>query len=298
MRGSGKSHRKMIRALKTDRRDTFLRNGSSSQVIDSQPDGCPSWVPDWTVQKPSSLHDSCGRGVQYSASGNSKEHIECIAGTDEIAVEAYQIAVIDKISSVTNEPKWHAKYFKQVDEMVDSLHDLYPKSIRDLWKCQVPIAGALHPRVASGGDIDIEDSYKAFRKMIKKAGYKGAKNKTHLHSRTTADDTAPPENFSAVEDMSLREKSTNYGALLEDSLQGWRFVTTVQKSCGVAPQNVLEGDVVFIFGGGDVPFMLRRSEERYGAWRLVGECYIHGSMCGSAMQAESVLESKQILRIY
>ena len=70
--------------------------------------------------------------------------------------------------------------------------------------------------------------------------------------------------------MSLREKSTNYGALLDDGLQGWQFVTTVSRSCGVVPQYVREGDVVFVFGGGDILFVLRRNEERCGAWRLVG----------------------------
>ena len=154
--------------------------------------------------------------------------------------------IIDKVSSVANEQKWRAQYLQQVGGMVDLSSEFYPESVRYCLKWQVLFAGALHAKVAGSGDINIQDRYKAFCKMVKKAGYKGVKGKTFLQSRMTADLTAPLENLSVAEDMSLREKSTNYGALLGDGLLGWRFVTTVSWSCGVVPKDVREGDVVFI----------------------------------------------------
>ena len=154
--------------------------------------------------------------------------------------------IIDKVSSVANEQKWRAQYFKQVDDMVDSPSEIYPESVRYCLKWQVLFAGALRSKVAGSGDINIQDSHKAFRKMVKKARQKGVKEKTYLQSRTTAYLTAQPENFLVAEDMSLREKSTNYGALPGDDLLGWRFVTTVSWSCGVVPKDVREGGVVFI----------------------------------------------------
>ena len=50
------------------------------------------------------------------------------------------------------------------------------------------------------------------------------------------------------------------------------------------------------FGGGEVLFVIRRSEERCGAWRLVGECYVDGVVYGCARQLGHVLKSKHIVR--
>ena len=56
--------------------------------------------------------------------------------------------------------------------MINSPSETYPESVRYCFGWQVPLAGALHPKVAGSGDIDIniniQDSYKAFRKMVKK----------------------------------------------------------------------------------------------------------------------------------
>ena len=93
--------------------------------------------------------------------------------------------------------------------MVNSPGETYPESVRYCLKWQVPFAGAVHTKVVGSGDINIPDSYKAFRKMVKQVGLKGMNEKTYLQSRTTADLTAPPENFSAAEDMGLREKRIN-----------------------------------------------------------------------------------------
>ena len=72
----------------------------------------------------------------------------------------------------------------------------------------------------------------------------------------------------------------------------------VSRSLGVVPKYVREGDVVFVFGGGDILFVLRRNEERCGAWRLVGECYVDGLVHGFAMQLGHVFKSKQMVRIH
>ena len=80
---------------------------------------------------------------------------------------------IDKVSSVANEQKWRTQCFKQVNEMIKSPSETYPESVCYCLKWQVPLAGALHPKVAGSGDINIQDSYKAFRKMVKKLDRRG-----------------------------------------------------------------------------------------------------------------------------
>lgn len=67
---------------------------------------------------------------------------------------------------------------------------------------------------------------------------------------------------------------------LQDTLTGWRFVVTKKGFVGVVPNMARVGDVVAIFKGGRVPFVVQRSGAREEAWRLVGECYVHCLMNG------------------
>ena len=129
--------------------------------------------------------------------------------------------------------------------------------------------------------------------MLKKVEYKATTSSKQPLS--WKDDTVSVAEFSTdAEEMSVREKSQSYLSLLEDSIADWRFVTTKVGRCGIAPANVEVGDVVALFGGGNVPFIVRPGPEREGAFRLVGECYVDGIMRG-----ECVGEANRVfLRLY
>jgi hypothetical protein len=47
-------------------------------------------------------------------------------------------------------------------------------------------------------------------------------------------------------------------------------------------------DVVCVFYGGSIPFVVRKIEDGY--WRMIGECYIDGLMQGEAIQMNDVQE--------
>lgn len=58
------------------------------------------------------------------------------------------------------------------------------------------------------------------------------------------------------------------------------FCSTKQGRIGLLPRGTLKGDLVAVFMGADVPFVLRATgADRY---ELIGECYIHGIMNGEA----------------
>ena len=63
-----------------------------------------------------------------------------------------------------------------------------------------------------------------------------------------------------------------------------RFCSTKQGRIGLVPCATQKGDLVAIFMGADVPFVLRSFGA--GTYELVGECYIHGVMNGEALQGE------------
>ena len=274
---------------------TLITQGRGIQVLSraglgSKPHLFASWVPDWTIPKSGSLSDSLDRGVTYNASGDMESEVRVIAGMDEVHVKAIVADEITTISRMVNEPKQAKKlgqYFKEVDTMIESLSKYYTQTDRNELKWRVPIAGALHPRVAISGIVDIHESYKAMRKILKKVEYKAITPSKKLLLRE--DDIVSKADASTDgEEMSVREKSLNYLSVLEDGIQGWRFVTTKSGRCGIVSANVEMGDLVTVFAGGDVPFIVRPGTEREGAFRLIGQCYVDGVMDGEAVDDESI----------
>jgi len=62
------------------------------------------------------------------------------------------------------------------------------------------------------------------------------------------------------------------------SAAGRRFCVTEKGDVGLVPKYTNVGDLVCVFAGLDVPFIVRPSESQAGTYELVGECYIHGIM--------------------
>ncbi|KAI8711210.1 hypothetical protein NCS52_01496800 [Fusarium sp. LHS14.1] len=248
----------------------FVRQGRGMQLLYraglSSP-RFPSWIPDWTVKRPSSLSDASEGGMLFSASGPQQSKIKCIPDTDELAVEGYQVDVIESISESSNlEQEWPS-YFREVDEMVDSLGmSPFPCSARDL-KWKVPIACAEYPNGAVSGGLDMESSYTVLRR--------------YLVERTAVDDSCSSK---------VKACSSNYVAVLQDRVKGWRFVVTEKGYTGIVPPGARKGDIVAILKGGRVPFILQKGEERPEAFRLAGECYVHGIMNGEGLSLYEVLE--------
>jgi len=73
--------------------------------------------------------------------------------------------------------------------------------------------------------------------------------------------------------------------LLELSIRKWlnhrRFGITNTNFLAAVPESAREGDVICVFNGGRVPYVLRRTGEGHN-YNLVGECYVDGMMRGEA----------------
>jgi hypothetical protein len=213
----------------------------------------PSWIPDWTVQRPVGLNDSSDSEFTFSACGPSSPHVTLGPMPNDLSVDGYNMDVILAITTTSNtESEWE-EYFVEVDEMIDQamLSDtLGPKE--DL-KWKVPVAAA---------PFTSRESYKAFREYI-----------------------ADPLNVPTNDGDYNAHKS--YGECLQGTLTGWKFVITKRGFAGVVPSFSQVDDVVAIMKGGCVPFLLRESGEK---WRLVGECFVHGIMKGEGLWLPGVKE--------
>jgi hypothetical protein len=94
-------------------------------------------------------------------------------------------------------------------------------------------------------------------------------------------------------------------SLLYESLCGMlpnqAFFVTVKGYIGVGPPDARSGDQVWILCGGQVPFVLRETQQESTAFdgacerSLVGDAYVHGIMDGEAVGDNAEM---QTVRLY
>ncbi|CAH0046527.1 unnamed protein product [Clonostachys solani] len=271
--------RKFARCLVTQGMGMMLlyRAGLSTQL-----NRFPSWIPDWTKPKAPSLSTSLSRGTVFNACGNTETDIKCPcddeATSDELRAAGYLVDRIQCISKSRNVQSQFKAYFDEIDEMTTSPELRY----------SAPIAGAKHAQVAVAEALDLKESYKAFRKICKKQKWT---NKYNSSSSKTS-----PQIGSSNEEMGLVTKSKSYLSLLGGTIEGWRFMTTEAGRCGITIPDTKVGDIIVIVAGGEVPFVLRKSQEREGLYRLLGECYVSDIMYGEVF--ETGQPEKELFTIY
>jgi hypothetical protein len=84
-----------------------------------------------------------------------------------------------------------------------------------------------------------------------------------------------PQDFQAAVSRVMRER---------------KFFTTEHKRYGIGPQSIQEGDLVFLFAGGRIPYILRPRESiGKTSFNFVGECYCHGLCEGQAFSESRVI---------
>ena len=99
-----------------------------------------------------------------------------------------------------------------------------------------------------------------------------------------------------VDEKKLKELDTKSDAFVNAQrghIGGRRLCITQEGYIGMAPFASRVGDIVCIFSGGSVPFVLLEQEENY---MLVGESYVHGLMDGQVLRRKG-FESQDILLI-
>jgi Heterokaryon incompatibility protein (HET) len=234
----------------------FVKQGKALDLLyraglGSQPKRFPSWIPDWTTEKSVRLYDSIHRSVPSAPMMDIEFKAKFGSNKDELVIQSLLVDKVVSVSQAANlpEPESLESYLGEVDEMVDSLVK-YPtdEDLSNL-KWIVPIAGLGYLETACPVPLDFfHSSYRSLR------GFFGS-------PRTSLDP---------------QEASQGYINALQGALVGWRFLVTRRGYVGVAPNIVQDGDIIGFFGGSAVPFLMRKSGIRAGAYRLIGECYIHG----------------------
>lgn len=95
------------------------------------------------------------------------------------------------------------------------------------------------------------------------------------------DGIIPPRNTKSEDTLiTALGEQYNFG---ERAQYGRRFFNTEKGYMGIGPSKIYKDDVVCVILGGEMPFILRPTEN--GRYKMVGQCYTHGIMDGEALGA-------------
>lgn len=264
----------------------FIEQGKVLQLLyraglGSHPSRFPSWIPNWTVLKTPSIYEASLRGKRFCASWIDEPGAEHDSRTDELSIRGYRLSSVDEVATASNVPDEWYEYFAQIDTMVESLTigNLRSQETHNDMMWKIPIAGVLYTKNAGDENVDLRASYNAFRFELFLAQIKKRKNQEGQGK------SGPTWG-----------NGLNYTIALQENVYGWKFFTTGGGLAGLAPPSTAARDLIYVFNGGGVPFVLRRSETRAGAYCLLGECYVYGLMNGEG--AEMSLADEESIRLH
>jgi hypothetical protein len=227
----------------------------------------PSWVPSWTWVPLSAPFRyavgavrSLGEPIAYNAAGGRKhvhDQTEDAAATDRLFVRGM---IVDSVQSISS-ARFH-KYWDFDDEYLPGLVNQIKEDIPGL------------------DDWTVKDMIG----FLNVASYNG------VEPRETA------EQVLRLNGPAFWDQVTDYNAPLSIALsmgRGRRFMKTAEGRLGLAPfigtrarTEEGAGSPIAVIHGCSVPIVLECVSEERGEYRIVGDCYLLGGMCGELVQWE------------
>jgi hypothetical protein len=77
---------------------------------------------------------------------------------------------------------------------------------------------------------------------------------------------------------------------------GRKFCSTGKRYLGWVPREAVPSDIICIFLGAEVPYILRPDENDSNYYKLIGETYIHGIMQGEALKWDGMSQQEFKIR--
>ncbi len=249
----------------------------------------PSWVPDWSLQTRSVFRKSL-----YKCSGYSQPHISLGPDPGKIQIRG---AIVDSIANVGFPCRYYTHEFSQdkLLRMLEDQSDSLPAVNTDHHMRQV---------VYATGKMFCENLCSSSRyaePMSLVLGRTLAADCTRSGKRS---DQAFLESWAAYQEFNenslqmpelrkeielgsdedrLTGKAWPYEAAMQEVQKGRRICATAAGYFGIATCDTEKEDLVAVFEGFSMPFVLRRKGQEF---MLIGECYIHGIMDVELMCAD------------
>ncbi|KAF9636312.1 putative ankyrin and het domain-containing protein [Lasiodiplodia theobromae] len=241
-------------------------------------ENAPSWVPDWAsphLPKPLTVYSHLnvrggGAGRAYKASGGLRQSVEDSSFNAQGGLKLWAIRVdaVERIGdkfSVGEVSHRDGEDFHSLASWLEALSVVLPgptevydtpeKVVEALWRTPIADRAFVHNYETIRAQEDLKTGYMDL--------LRGARSR----------------------------EAIRYAGIAQYKLNKRKPFRTLTGFVGIGPEEVAEGDCLWIPLGAHVPFVLRQSGD--GRWVVVGEAYVHGIMDGELTEQESV-EVKQI----
>lgn len=253
--------------------------------------GLPSWVPDWRSNLRSSFYNINERMDQhlFFAAGNHSI-VEIVKPTTEspfiLGLRGHTVDVIEKVAEdegwmdLSWDPARLLGFFAQVDAMwqesmkkpivTDGPTEARKKEAR--WR--VPI-GDLYKTEDGDGHRATPDIARSYNRCVQEL-------KMFYQVTVREDGLQDIEDWEMPQD---EDKKINYDRDMR-KMEGKRPFLTQMGYLGMGPVEGKPGDLVVVFCGGHIPFVLRPEPDGQDMYSFVGEAYCDGIMDGEVTAKE------------
>lgn len=242
----------------------------------------PSWVPDWrptlrpsyyTIRENASSHF-------FSACGATTASILPTTDQNILGLEGFMIDTIERLGSPWWDDGWdHSRYLAFLTQvsLLAELSAAKPNSVYEsparraeaVWR--VPIADMFDQ--GQGGERDVPGALASYEALLEFC---------ELFEEWKIMTSGEWEENGAASHPERREASNRYRASMGIS-NSMRPFLTVKGYLGLAATVAKEGDIVVVFKGGRIPYVVRRGQgER--RFRFIGEAYCDGMMDGEIVE--------------
>ena len=220
-----------------------------------QASNLPTWAPDWRIREDhfEEMSNYLSPGLQYAATGTSRLAVRLSNDTKMISLSGL---AWDRVSAV------HSASSEKVEAWVDGMFDTLRDSKKFYIWTNEPLERALRR-------VTLADT-------------------TLFTLRTTRWQPKSHTDFETIvanASSNGQQGRLDYGRLVHAiaSNRRSRNILVSQKGrLGMASDKLREGDVIAMLLGGEVPLVLRPSDDD-GHYTFVAECYVHGFIDGEAL---------------
>lgn len=237
----------------------------------------PSWIPNWMSSPfPDTIsrwpRRTCGKNFAAATSVGSDTPKPRVNGS-VLYIHGYKLDSIKKLGQCRSNTNEIRSYLNEIFTTVDEVYSDFAKDERRKIKCQLPIGNASK---ASRDNWHKGDRHASFLALTNYLKLHKELDKAESHKLLSLQRPDIP----TVSDVQLRQLQPymftvlDFAELFSSAVVA---VTNKKRLVGIVPATAQEGDLVVMFGGSEVPFLIRKGPEPFQFY-FVGECYFHGVM--------------------
>lgn len=239
----------------------------------------PSWVPDWRARPYESLWAMNSR-TGYKAAGTSKTKIALTDDPNKISLAGKIGDAVHLVSSIAPGAEDNGDPSQR-----DDLSNRVPQSF---WINESSSLAASCQRYQDDASRDRAFGSTLIGCQTQQVGHRVNYALFYWHFRQFLFKLCPNGIVNGAGNSQLRlvlsphmEGYKFFEGAYRQVTEGRRFFTSLGGYMGIGPPGMRSGDLICVFLGGNVPWVVRQEGHNY---KLIGECYVHGIMNGEFMQ--------------